>query len=274
VVPGGTARFVLPFTAGFALPTAGLLSNSRDLTIAIPGVVKPTAIASSPAVSGTETLVPYTPTGSFLSSSLSFGMPRTSTVSALHLRFTPTMALREFESVSLHLANFSGPAIVMQDALGGASGGMFFAVFSNECPGRTLTLTLRKGEGLAAFQPVEIVVPETAMITLPDTGVRFGYTLHPAPFTLHPTPYTRPTPYTLLTAPYTLHPTLSTPHPTPHTLRPTPYTLHTTHLTRNPTHYTRYTGITLASDAVAGPAAEQAVADVLPVTPQPWNPKP
>jgi len=230
--------------------------NAPDLTIAIAGardgqiasLLRPTAITSSPAVSGTATLVPYNPTGSFLSSSLAFGMPRASTVSSLLLRFTPAMALREFESIALHLANFSGPTIAMQDSLGGASGGIFFAVFSNECPGRTLTLTLRKGEGLAAFEPVEIVIPEAAMITLPETGVRFGYTLHPAPFTphsttyaLHPTPYTlHPTPYTLLTAPYTLHTAPHTLRLSHCTLHPAPFTLHSTSHTRHSKPYTRH----------------------------------
>ncbi|KAJ1493829.1 hypothetical protein T484DRAFT_1878789 [Baffinella frigidus] len=170
--------FSVPYTAGMLPPTAGLPENSRNLTIktdAAAGPVLPTTL-SSPALPGTgyepEVSV-IQPVGSFTGNlTLSFNPAKAGAATSVTLRFTPAMALGEYESVAVYLPDFSGPELEGVGAVGGATGARFTASWSQLCPARTLTFTLGAGQAVAAGEAVEVRVPATALIRLPPDGIR------------------------------------------------------------------------------------------------------
>ncbi|KAJ1493828.1 hypothetical protein T484DRAFT_1878787, partial [Baffinella frigidus] len=176
MLPGTVGAFSIPYVAGITLPLTGLLANWTSLTVAttaLAGPVLPTVLIS-PFVNGSN--VPDAPpilVGGFTGElSLSFDPPKAGEPTVITLRFTPTMSLREYESVRVYLPDFSGPELEGVGAVGGATGARFTASWSQLCPARTLTFTLGAGQAVAAGEAVEVAVPASSLIRVPPNGIR------------------------------------------------------------------------------------------------------
>eukprot|EP00961_Rhodomonas_salina_P013890 185929-Rhodomonas_salina.1 len=68
----------------------------------------------------------------------------------------------------------AGPDTAYTRSVLGQSGARFNAGWSLVCPNRTLVFTLKAGQSIAANERIEVVVPSSFGVRLPDEGVRIG----------------------------------------------------------------------------------------------------
>jgi hypothetical protein len=179
----GTEEVVLTATKYWIARDIATVALQREDQIRLPGggvvVNDPMIQLSTNALAGPVMYTPIAnnpPVGQIFATSLTFDPMSAGDPTQLTLSFTPSMELKEYDSVYLQLEGFLGPDVVAigsGELLGGNGiASPFHAVWSQTDPDQTLIFALGCGQTIPAYQRVTIVVPSSSNIKLPIEGIK------------------------------------------------------------------------------------------------------